>query len=126
MTDVPTPSRGKKIADSSTLNWIYRGGMIVACGMIVYFSKGTYETVQMHDKDITHISDTADQLKAEFAASQSIDATQSADISNMKVATAQQSVQISEFRQELDRLFNQTLPSVWAAISGKQPAKPQP
>lgn len=43
----------KKIADSTTMNWIYRGGMIIACGMIVYFSKGTYETVQQHTTSLT-------------------------------------------------------------------------
>ncbi len=65
-------ARGKKIADSSTLNWIYRGGMIVACGMIVYFSKGTYETVQSdhttltsHTGDIANVQKTVNEVKAQ-------------------------------------------------------------
>jgi len=65
-------ARGKKIADSSTLNWIYRCGMIVACGMIVYFSKGTFETVQSdhntlisHTGDIANVQSTLNEVKAE-------------------------------------------------------------
>lgn len=67
-------ARGKKIADSSTLNWIYRAGMIIACGMIVYFSKGTFETVQQsqitlteHSGDIATLQSTLNEVKAEVA-----------------------------------------------------------
>lgn len=65
-------SKGKQIADSSTMNWIYRGSMIVACGFIVYFSKGTYETVQQsqitltsHTSDISTLQATADKIQVE-------------------------------------------------------------
>lgn len=62
-----TVAKGKQIADSSAVGLIFKASMIVACGMIVYFSKGSYEKLQQHDQQLTHVSDTTDALKADMA-----------------------------------------------------------
>lgn len=80
MVEIPLPSlddavsRGKKIADSPALSLIFKGSMIVACGFIVYFSKGTYETVQQsqitlvsHTSDISTLQSTANKIEGEVS-----------------------------------------------------------
>lgn len=56
-----TVAKGKQIADSSAVSLIFKGSMVVACGMIIYFSKGTYETVQDQKTTLAAHTVTMDQ-----------------------------------------------------------------
>lgn len=106
-------SRAKKLNESPKTNLIYKGSLMLACGLLVYLSRETYEKVNDHDTKITHIATVVDNLQTENGKTEAIDSAQTVAINALNQAVAQQGQAETDMRKEWDNFFDNTLPKLW-------------